>query len=68
MPTKRHLSSIDAAQSVVSGTGLNGPLEAFQTYSVQVDAKDSSGNDIGVGGDIILLEVRNKCTITHGYF
>ena len=36
--------------------------------SIQVDAKDSSGNDVGVGGDIILLEIRNKYAITHGYF
>lgn len=51
---------MDASQSVVSGTGITGTIEAFQTYSIQVDAKNSIGNPTGTGGDIVLVETRNK--------
>ena len=49
--------------SVVSGTGISGNIIAFTTYSVLVTAKDSSGNNIGHGGDSFYVEIYNKWTV-----
>jgi hypothetical protein len=53
---------------VISGTGIAGMIKAFQTCSVQIDMKDSSGNHTGVVGKAILIEIRNKCSVTQSYF
>lgn len=52
--------------SVVSGTGI-GTIQAFVDAYVDVLAKDSSGNDIGHGGDIFSLEVSNHCEVTDNF-
>jgi hypothetical protein len=46
-------------QSIVSGIGI-GTIEAFVAATVQVQARDSLGNDLTVGGDIFSLEVSNE--------
>jgi len=35
--SRRQLTDIDKSQFVISGTGTNGPLQAFEEYSIQVD-------------------------------
>ena len=49
--------------SVVSGTGISGNIVAFTTYTITVTAKDSSGNNIGHGGDQFFVEIYNKWTV-----
>ena len=61
---KRELVDISLPHSVISGTGVSSPIEPFQTYTVTLDAKDSSGSDITTGGEQIVIEIRNKCTIS----
>lgn len=60
---KRNLASVDPTQCLVSGDGLGPSIEALTTYSINLVAKDSSGNDIGTGGETFRIEIRNKCTI-----
>jgi cysteine-rich repeat protein len=47
--------------STVYGSGLSSLL-AGVTYSIKVDAKDSLGNQVTIGGDTFTVEIRNKCT------
>lgn len=53
---------IDPTQSDITGTGVQN-LQAFDTVTVTVTAKDSSGNLIGTGGSILTIEVHNECTL-----
>ena len=48
---------------MVSGTGISGTLTAFTTYTVTVTAKDSSGVNVGHGGDKFRVEIYNKWTM-----
>ena len=48
---------------MVSGTGISGVLTAFTTYTVTVTAKDSSGVNVGHGGDKFRIEIYNKWTM-----
>jgi len=61
------LSATSAANSYVYGTGVSGPVEAFTTYTVNVDARDAMGVNIGLGGDTFVIEIRNKCTVTDNF-
>ena len=49
--------------STISGTGVASSITAFTTYTLTVTAKDSSGNNIGHGGDTFLVEITNKWTL-----
>ena len=57
------VGTTSASHSVVSGTGVSGNIVAFTTYSVMVTAKDSSGNNIGHGGDTFFIEIYNHWTL-----
>lgn len=59
-------SQTSPTTSVVSGTGI-GTIRAYVTAQVDVLAKDSSGTDRGVGGDIFELIVTNACTRTSNF-
>jgi cysteine-rich repeat protein len=59
---KRRLGAIDVSQSLI--TGIPSSAEAFQTYTITLVAKDSSGDDVGTGGSTLIVEIRNKCTIS----
>jgi hypothetical protein len=61
--SKRNLSSVDPSQSVVSGDGLGPSIKALKSYTINLVAKDSSGNNIGFGGETFVIDIRNKCTI-----
>jgi cysteine-rich repeat protein len=61
---KRSLVSVDPTQCVVSGDGLGPSIEALKTYTINLVAKDSSGNNIGVGGESFKIEITNKWTIS----
>lgn len=63
---KRNLA-IDLSQSTITGTGVQA-LVAFQTVTVTVTAKDSSGNNIGSGGQTLKVEVHNECTLDSNYY
>ena len=54
----------DASASVISGTGVSSSIFAPATYTVTVTAKDSSGNNIGHGGDLFLIQITNHCTLS----
>jgi cysteine-rich repeat protein len=64
---KRNLSSASASQSTVYGTGVGGTIEAFTSYTVNVDAKDSSGNSISTGGETFMIEIRNKWALASNF-
>lgn len=49
----------DATNSEVSGPGI-GTIEAYVSAVVSVVAKDSSGTDIGTGGDLFSLQISNQ--------
>ena len=55
------ISNIDVTKSLVTGSGVTSPVVG-QTNSVLLTAKDSSGNNIGVGGETIFVMVANQCT------
>jgi hypothetical protein len=55
---KRMLASINLSQSVI--TGISSPIEAFTVQTITLIAKDLAGNDIGVGGEIFRVEIKNK--------
>ena len=52
-----------AANSIVSGSGIATSIEAFKTYTVTVTARDASNNNVGHGGDIFYIQIKNKWTI-----
>ena len=54
-------SNTDPAKSVISGNGTSSVV-AFQAYRVTVTAKDSTGIDIGHGGDMFYIRISNECT------
>jgi hypothetical protein len=41
-------------------TGISSLIEAFTTQTITLVAKDSSGVDIGTGGEIFRVEIKNK--------
>jgi hypothetical protein len=55
-----------AIQSLVSGTGI-GTIQAYVAATVEVQARDSSGTDLLVGGDIFSLQVSNECEVTSNF-
>lgn len=57
---KRSLAAVDPTQCSVSGDGLGPSIEALKTYSINLVAKDSSGNNIGYGGETFRVEIVNK--------
>ena len=65
---RRLVGATSASQSVVSGTALSGSLIAFTTYTILVTAKDSTGTDIGHGGDMFIAEIYNKWTLDTGNY
>ena len=52
--------------STISGTGIQ-TFKVGSTVTVTVTSKDSSGNLIGVGGDIWLIKITNECTKANDY-
>ena len=54
-------SSTSASRSEVSGAGIVAN-KALTTRTVTVTAKDSSGNNRGVGGDTFYIRISNACT------
>jgi cysteine-rich repeat protein len=47
-------------------TGISSLIEAFTTQTITLVAKDSSGVEIGTGGEIFRVEIKNKWTIPQG--
>lgn len=50
-----------AAQSTISGSATSNFL-ALSKRTVTVTAKDSSGTNIGAGGDLFYIQITNECT------
>jgi cysteine-rich repeat protein len=61
---KRKLTSIDLSQWVI--TGISSSIEAFTAQTITLVTKDSAGVDIGVGGGIFRVEIKNKWAIPYG--
>jgi len=60
--SKRTLAGLaSAAHSIVTGDGVVA-IDALSPYVVTVTAKDSSGVDTGVGGDLFFIRISNECT------
>ena len=51
----------DPVKSVVSGNGTLSVI-AFQTNRITLTAKDSTGINIGHGGDMFYIRISNECT------
>ena len=58
--TRNLASTTDPAKSVVSGNGTLSVV-AFQTNRITVTAKDSTGTNIGHGGDTFYVNIFNQC-------
>ena len=58
--------AFSAAQSTITGTGVSS-IVAFQTYTVIVTAKDSSGTNIGTGGEKIWIKLEDECDRTTNF-
>ena len=54
------LSNIDVTKSSVTGSGVTSPIVG-QVSNILLTAKDSSGNNVGVGGETIFVMVANQC-------
>ena len=54
--------AIDVNRSSVTGSGVTSPIVVNQTNNVLLTARDSLGNDIGVGGETIFVIIANECT------
>ena len=63
---RRNLSSTTAAQSTVSGTAIANQV-VLSSKTVTVTAKDSSGTNIGTGGDLFYIQITNQCTKTSDF-
>lgn len=63
---KRNLS-IDLSMSTISGSGVVS-VTAYNTVTIVVTAKDSSGTPIGVGGETLIAEVHNEWTLDADYY
>ena len=48
---------MDASQSTVSGITGNLPFIKDNTYTIIVTAKDSSGVDVGAGGEKVYVKI-----------
>lgn len=57
------LGSTSPTNTVVSGTGISS-VTASLTYTVEVYAKDYSGNSRTTGGDLFYIQITNHCTKT----
>jgi len=55
-------TTIDALQSTVTGIPSNLEIINSQPYTIIVTAKDSSGSNIGSGGESIYLHITDHCT------
>ena len=60
-------STMDPFLSTISGNGTQN-FEAFDTVHILVQAKDSSGNNIITGGDIIMVHISNQCERSNDQF
>ena len=54
--------SIDATKWLVTGSGITSPIITSQSNTVTLTARDSSGTNLGVGGDLIYISITNQCT------
>jgi hypothetical protein len=53
---------MDATKSTISGVIENPPFIKGVSYTFSVNAKDSSGNSITTGGEIVYISITNPCT------
>ena len=60
---RNSVGAFSATQSTVTGTGVSAII-AFQTYTVIVTAKDSTGTNIGTGGEKIWIKLEDECDKT----
>ena len=58
---------MDPSITTISGNGTQN-FEAFDTVHILVQAKDSSGNNITTGGEIIMIHISNQCARYNGQF
>ena len=55
------ISTIDPTKSIVTGNGISSPV-INQINNVVLTAKDSSGNNIGIGGETVFIMISNEWT------
>jgi hypothetical protein len=53
---------MDVIKSTVSGITENMPFRKGTSYTIIVTAKDSSGNNIGTGGEKVYIRINNHWT------
>ena len=53
------ISTIDPTKSIVTGNGVTSPV-INQINNVVLTAKDSSGNNIGIGGETVFIMISNE--------
>lgn len=57
-----HLPFLHLAQSEITGVGTTSAV-ALTPQRVTVIAKDSAGVQLTSGGDLIMIEIHNQCTL-----
>ena len=63
MSKRRQLAGVmDATQSTISGVTENLPFIKGDTHTFVVTAKDSTGVDVGSGGEEVYIKVTDHCT------
>ena len=55
-------TSMSATQSLVSGIPSSLEIVKGQSYTITVTAKDSTGIDVGSGGEAVYLHITDHCT------
>jgi len=58
---RRRLAEASSTMSLVEGTGIQNH-DVLAQKTVVVTAKDATGNDIGVGGELFYVQITNECT------
>ena len=61
------ISTIDPTKSIVTGNGIISPI-VNQINNVVLTAKDSYGNNIGIGGETVFIQISNEWTRGTMYF
>ena len=61
------IATVDPTKWVITGSGLGPSIEAYKTYQINLQAKDSLSNNIMSGGSIFRAVISNKWSRTTGF-
>ena len=66
---RNNAGSFSSTQSTVTGTGVATSVLVFASLTVTVTTKDSSGSNIGTGGELIWIRIEKEWTkVTNNFY